>query len=357
MQRLLMPLSISNSKNISESNVENNSRKAALFFGVKVAFLVLLFFVGLEFFTRTKLFGMSKDFARFASYPERAKTLTQSPGFKIAFVGNSATERGIDLDTFNRNFAVQSPQTNLRTDLFVADASKINTWHYLLNTYFWKPELKPDLTIITYYQRNLEDGSNFEIGRLAQFFTTKDDWSDVLRHDLPNNGDRIEFVVSSGWATFASRARTKERVLSLFTPQYKEFVQTVSNMNEEHSKYLSLNTQHLTLNTSLPLNAHFALRRLLASAKTHGMRLCFVAYPTRPESGKSVGYDLDKEEVKLIESAGMMFLDMREGGAQPVDHYADEIHLTPDGAKDYSEKFAAQLAKRLQVFTLHKSTF
>lgn len=355
-----MPLSTSN----SESIPENSSQRTALIFGVKVALLVLLFLVGLEIFTRTQLFGMSKDFARFASYPERAKILTQSSGYKIAFVGNSATERGIDLDTFKRNFAVQSSQKNLRADLFVADASKINTWHYLLNTYLWRPDFKPNMTIITYYGRNLEDGSDLEIGRLAQFFTTKDDWSEVLRHDLSDNGDRIEFVLSSGWATFASRARTKERVLSLFTPQYKDFVQTVNDTNGEHEKMgrekdlipgskesLALNTQHSTLNTSPTLNTYLALRRLLASARTHRMRLCFVAYPIRPKRGESVGYELDREEVKLIEKAGMIFLDMRKEGAQPPDHYADEIHLTPEGAKDYSEKFAARLAKRLRTGT------
>src|SRR5437016_4266163 len=94
----------------------------------RVALVVLAFFVALEIFTRQVLLPNSLDFARFASYPAAAETLCQQPGQRLAFVGNSATQRGIDPKRLGANLA-DSSKPPIHAEYFLVDGSMINTWH------------------------------------------------------------------------------------------------------------------------------------------------------------------------------------------------------------------------------------
>src|SRR5260370_38341666 len=58
---------------------------------------LLVIFGALEIFTRTRLFDTSKDFRRFAGYGEKAQRLEPAHGVRIALIGNSATDPGLNL--------------------------------------------------------------------------------------------------------------------------------------------------------------------------------------------------------------------------------------------------------------------
>src|SRR5262245_94666 len=110
----------------------------------KVWLGVLLLFGALEIFTRVSLHGRSKDFRRFGGYPAAAAALVGTPGAqRIAFIGNSATDRGVDPRVVEAAFAGRGRPTV--AGLFVADQSRVDTWRYIFERYFARPERNPDL--------------------------------------------------------------------------------------------------------------------------------------------------------------------------------------------------------------------
>ena len=121
----------------------------------------------------------------------------------------------------------------------MADASRINEWYHILDRYFWRPGARADLFVVTFYEDDLEDGNAIEIGRMAQMFTGLADWPTVMDVDLPRLGDRLEFVVASAWATFAWRARMRERALGAVVPRYQSFATAVNEANASHLRKLA----------------------------------------------------------------------------------------------------------------------
>ena len=55
-------------------------------------------------------------------------------------------------------------------------------------------------------------------------------------------------------------------------------------------------------------------------------------------------YDLDPEALRMLRAAGAAFLDLRRVDELRPEHYADDIHLKPDGAAVYTRHLAAALA-------------
>ena len=105
------------------------------------------------------------------------QALCEQTGLRVAFVGNSATQRGIEKAQFCAELASPA-HPRVDADLFLADGSMINTWHYLVKDLFWRPHLHPDWIVITFFDSCLADESHLEIGHLATCFTKHDDWPD-----------------------------------------------------------------------------------------------------------------------------------------------------------------------------------
>src|SRR2546425_12762819 len=72
---------------------------------LKLALILVALFIVLEVITRTVLFPMSLDFGRFASFGERADKLQSRAGLRVAFIGNSATEAGVDVDVLKNTLS------------------------------------------------------------------------------------------------------------------------------------------------------------------------------------------------------------------------------------------------------------
>src|SRR6266853_6697074 len=116
----------------------------------KLALILVAFFILLEVITRAVLFPMSLDFSRFASYGERADALQSQASLRVAFIGNSATEAGVDVDVL-KNILSTNGILVPSVELFLADGSGINTWSSMMNHYFGKRGNAPDLVIITFF--------------------------------------------------------------------------------------------------------------------------------------------------------------------------------------------------------------
>jgi hypothetical protein len=296
------------------------ARRWALIVGMLVAALLAL-----EVLTRWKLFDASKDLSRFGTYPERARALSAASGKRVAFVGNSLTERGVDAEQF-------APLAGVTSDLFVADGSHVNTWYWMIERHFWKPGLKPDLIVMNFYETGLEDGKSIELGRLAQFFVGPADWSQVFENDVTELEPRVELVLSSFWATYAVRDRIKDRTLGLI-PGYKRYTERMNDINFRHE------TKQMRA-PNVPATRH-ALARLCERAKEKGTPLLFVAFPSLGE--QKPAYDVPRATTELIEKHGHRYLDLRVVSQLKPEHYADAVHLTPEGRAIYTRYLAEQL--------------
>jgi hypothetical protein len=300
-----------------------------------IALVLVTCFGAIELVTRWKLFPMSADYSRFRTYPERAQKLVAQPGYRIALIGNSATERGVDLthlaDALGRSGVAPGP---VAIDAFFADASGVNTWSWILERYFFSADRKPDLFVINFFNNFLEDGGEpVEVGRLAQFFTVPRDWPEVMAIDLPDLDTRVEYVLSSFWATFAARDRIKERVLRLI-PGYKDYATAENAINFKHERKAPA-----AKGPRIP--SLKALTRLLDAAKAHGARIVFVAFPMyvpgRPP------YELSPAVVAALASYGQPLIDLRHVPELRPEHYEDDIHLNEKGRPLYTARLAEAL--------------
>jgi hypothetical protein len=298
---------------------------------VRLVLVLLVVCAGLEIVTRALLLPRSRDFARFATYPARAEELVGRDGLRIAFIGNSATQRGLDPGLFVAGLPNPAGRP-IHVDLFVADGAEVNTWHYMVKQSFWRRDLNPDWFVVTFFGNALEDDNTIEIGRLALFFTQRDDWPDLFALDLPGYSERAEFLLSTSWATFAARDRIRKRVLAAVVPDYKDFAE---DLHAQRHPGAAPGPSSAPAAPAAKLRTCKVLERFLAAAKEHGNRVCFVAFPTRP-TGTAPPYTFNPEVPRLIQDAGMTLVDLRSVPGLTAEHYEDDYHLTPAGAAIYT---------------------
>lgn len=296
---------------------------------------ILAVLVGLEFVTRRVLFPASKDFHRFATYPEKAKLLANSELYSIALIGNSATDRGVTESVVAEAFA-RASGVKSEVVMFPADASRINTWHYIAESAFFRPGTHADRMVITFYEDDLADGNAVEIGRLAQFFTTPSDWPSVFSIDLPRFGDQVEFMLASGWATLAASDRVRERLLKILVPNYEDFATFVHLANRKPAP--------VAAKSSPTPRTYRALERFLAAAAAAKQEVIFVAYPTLLDNG-AMPYEFEPEALTILKQAGAPLIDLRLVDTLTPDLYDDEVHLTEAGRRPYSLKLGQALGE------------
>ncbi len=303
----------------------------------KLLALLVLLLVVVEMAVRTQLVPRSKDLNRFRHYPDMAAALVGEDAYRVAFIGNSATDHGVIVDPMSEELTrlLGKPAAAQK---FVADASKINTWHFMVKKLFWDAGGAPDLLVVTFYERNLQDGNPMEVGRVAQYFTSPGDWPTILSEDLTTIDQRTDFMLSSGWASYAFRNRIKDRALSSIVPDYKDFT-THNNEVARHHYGVGMGA---STKPAAPVGGepatYRALTRFLELANAHGTKICFIAYPTPPDGP---GYVVADELRARIEAAGQRFVDLSHTPELGPEDYEDDVHVTPDGAVIYTRLVAA----------------
>jgi hypothetical protein len=291
--------------------------------------VVLAIVGGLEAATRCVLAPASNDFRSFFTYPGKAAALDASPGLRIAVVGNSTARSGVDGDELGKlmTTALDRPVT---ASLFVADSAEVTTWHFMLRRFFWRPRLKADMVVLLYYGDGLFDSREPEIGRLAQFFTTPADIPGLFRDYLPRLGQRLEYLASACWMTYAARDRLRERTLKALVPDHALYSRRLNDWQYAHRRPAAL---------SQP--SFHKLGRLIAEARANGMRVVVVALPTAP----SRQYEVPDALVATVEEAGMTFLDDHFIPALAPDLFPDGLHLADEGKSIYTRLLAAELSQ------------
>jgi hypothetical protein len=293
------------------------------------AVVVLAIVGGLEAATRCVLAPASNDYRAFSTYPGKAAALDASPGLRIAVVGNSTARSGVDGDLLGKlmTTALDRP---VAASLFVADSAEVTTWHFMLNRFFWRPRLKADVVVLLYYGDGLFDSREPEIGRLAQFFTTPADIPGLFRDYLPRLGQRLEYLASACWMTYAARDRLRERTLKTLVPDHALYSRRLNDWQYAHRP------------AAPPSRPGFQkLGRLLAEARANGTKVVVVALPT----ASSRRYEVPDALVATVEGAGMTFLDNRFIPALSPELFPDGLHLADEGKAIYTPLLAAELAR------------
>lgn len=220
--------------NSSTSNSDEGKLKRSLL----ILVTVLLFFSAIELAVRVVLIRISRDLNRFAEYPAKAEKLCSKGGSNFAFIGNSATEAGIDLP-FMEHLLREAGMSDASVEMFAADASGITTWYYMVKTYFVSPGCVPRYFVVNYSETSLVRDGHLEIGRLAQYFTKVDDWREVILNELSTRIEVLEFVVSLCSKTFAFSGRLRDRVLNVTIYDYKRFVRENNRVGLDHERVIA----------------------------------------------------------------------------------------------------------------------
>jgi hypothetical protein len=316
---------------------------------LRIALPPLVVMVLLEIVTRAWLLPASRDFRRFPAYPARAQELVDRDGLRIALVGNSATEQGVESELLAATLEGYGLGP-VHVDHFVADGSQVNTWYFILERCFWSAGRRPDLVVLNFFgARGLADEEQMDIGRLAQCFTTVRDWPEVFQTDLPGGSQRVEFALSSFWATYATRQRIKDRLLGQVIPAYKDFTAEINRETFAHQQRQAAGDR------PRPSAQYRALERLLRRAREQDSRLCFVAFPYHPPGGKP--YEVDSAGLQRLAQEGTLYLDLRQVDELAASMYQDEVHLNQAGRSVYSRRLARALAPLLkQLRPIHTAS-
>lgn len=303
-----------------------------------VTLVVLLALVLLEAVTRVALVPASRDLSRFRTFDARAAALAAAPPPRLALVGNSTTERGIDLDVLRREFAARAG-TPLAADMFVADGSGLRTWYWMVSRQFWQPGRRLDLLVASYHAGDLGDAGELDIGRIAQHFSGPEDRHELFAHDLTALTQRVDYLVARRSQLWATRDRLRERVL-LLIPGYRRFARELNAAG--FAAQLALRREHGDSGAT-----YATLRRFLERARREGTRVCFVAFPTRPPRPGAEPYPLAPEAVQLIAASGMGHLDLRQVEGLAPAGYEDQAHLNAQGRAIYSARLAEALSSAM----------
>jgi hypothetical protein len=309
------------------------SRASARWLGRILLLLVIL--CGLELLMRSQVHKVSKDFELYGTYSARAERLVDHPAYRVALVGNSALLHGVDVGGLRSELeaALGRPAA---VDKFYATGSHLNTWYYMLEHYFWRPGHVPDLIVVLYFDDSLVDGKALEVGRLAWCFTDREDWSDVMKTELPTVSSRVDFVLSSHSVIWANRDRIKTRVLGLLSPGYVKYESRVNEINYAHQR-------HAPSANAPPPASHVVLQRLLDRARGCNSRVCFVAFPTLVP-GRPDGYDLYPEQTRMMAESGARLVDLRRTPELMPEMYDTRTHLNAAGRELFTRRLARALS-------------
>jgi hypothetical protein len=303
---------------------------------LRIALVLLLVLVAVEALTRWKFIRMSKEFEQFGSYPARAAELATVPGVRVAVLGASIVHEDVDSPLLAKELQATTDRP-LHVEPFSADHSYVNTWHYMLQQYFWRPGNQVDMVVVPFVGQSLYDGNEIEIGRLARYFTDVADWPEVLRTDMTTTAERADFLVSSGWVSFAARDRMQELAFTLLLPDYKGYATAQQAAWISHQNSRSGGPRRRQPTTQV-------FERLVSTARAHNTRLVFVAFPSLHSEWTDPYDDLHA----LIDRYGMAYLDLRQVADVDADSFVDQVHMNADGRTAFTRRLAQSLVPLLR---------
>lgn len=293
--------------------------------------LVLLVLAGCELFVRRGERALSRDVQHIRSIPETARELTAGEGLRVLFLGNSMLRSGVEEPLLEEELRAQGVGP-LRVGRVFPDATGLVDWYYAFKHYFVAPRRLPDVLVVCFAARDLEDGRRGQPWRLARYYTAPEDFPEVFAKELPEFDTRAEFSLAYVSAAYANRTRAQTRLLDRIIPHYRETAQQINRAQQQQAP---------GGHAAAAPPTYERLDRFINLAKGHGVRVIFLAMPLRDE------YALDPELRKTIEAAGMTLVDGRHVKGIGAETFEDEMHLNGDGAEIYTRFLARRLAPQL----------
>ncbi|HEY6188752.1 MAG TPA: hypothetical protein VIW80_13935 [Pyrinomonadaceae bacterium] len=300
---------------------------------LRVVAVVLLVLVAGEFVVRVCEKSLSLDVTHIRQIPEISKKMTESRGTKVLFISNSMIRYGVDPGIFEREMEARRLGP-LSVGRVFPDATALPDWYYAFKHYFVDTNRLPDVLIVCFAAKDLQDDLPPVPARLAHNYTSASDIPELFSHDLLDFDNRADFLLADLSSAYANRMRVRTRVLDDLIPNYRESAQVMNRTQKAMKKSAGVD------NDASSAPRYQRLQRLISLARSHNVRVIFVAMPLREE------YALDPQIQRIVETEGMSFFDFRAVDGINQVSFVDEMHLTPGGASVYSEFLARQLAER-----------
>ncbi len=278
--------------------------------------------------------SLSADVRNIEQIPQELGELASAPGEHMLFLGNSLTREGVDMKVLRPELAArQVDLQKLNFGFVYPDSADILDWFYVYRHNVNEAN-RPDVLLLSFAKDGLADEVRPDaesVRRLARHHTTLADTPYVFAHDLTRLSERGDFLVSKLFVSFAHRERVRTRALDEVIPNYRETQRALSQTDTPATATIA----------PPPEYTYDRLERFLKLVDTEAVEVIFVAMPVREP------YTLDPKLGPLIESSGARLLDLESVPRLTPAHYRDGLHLTPDGAKVYSEVLGRKLAPLL----------
>ena len=199
------------------------------------------------------------------------------------------------------------------------DDTTILDWYYLFRNDFGSRRA-PNVLVLSYARGQLTDATGIHAERIAGSFGGWSNAREMLRLDLDDLGERIDYVLASTFRVFSERERVRDRVLATATPDYRSTAQRL-NDSERAGRGSG---------AARPAETFSRLRRLLELCRDRRVQVVVVAMPVPG------GYGIDPRLYGVLREERADFLDMRSVVGLNASDYADGYHLAPRGAETYS---------------------
>jgi hypothetical protein len=313
---------------------------------LRVVAVVLLVLLAGEFFVRAFERSLSLDVTHIRHIPEISRKMTEGRGTRVLFISNSMIRYGVDPGIFEREMEARRLGP-LSVGRVFPDATALPDWYYAFKHYFVDTNRLPDVLIVCFAAKDLQDDVPPVPARLAHNYTSASDIPELFSHDLPDFDHRADFLLADVSSAYANRMRVRTRVLDDLIPNYRESAQVMNRTQKAMKK--NAGVDEAAHSSAAP--SYQRLQRLMSLARSHNVRVIFVAMPLREE------YALDPQIQRIVEADGMSFFDFRAVDGINQVSFVDEMHLTPGGASVYSEFLARQLAERFPWTTRTESAY
>ncbi len=269
---------------------------------------------------------LSKDVEHLQSFGQLAANFGNSAvsGPKVLFLGNSLTRYGVDEAVFANTFQAHAgvEPTALK---IVPDNTAVADWFYVYRNQFAMAQRAPQILVIGFEGGHLRDAASRHPDRLAQYYCSWNDWSELCARDLPDFESRAAFVLEKCSAMVGNRDRVTRRALDALIPGYREGMDRINASLKSHG-------------TTSPTPEYQRLRKLIALAREQHVQVVLAAMPV-PEH-----YEFDAELLAVVQEAGISLLDLRQVDGITTAMFFDGLHMDAAGAKLYSAAIAKRLA-------------
>jgi hypothetical protein len=272
---------------------------------------------------------LSKDLDHISQIPAISQQLSQGAGVRLLFLGNSLTRKGIDPQVLTPILERQW-KTTIQAERVFPGATAIPEWYYAFKHYFVDRGRLPDVLVLSFAEGMLQDDQLLRPALIAHFYSDVSDAPLIFAQDIPEFGDRVEFLLSEVSASFVNRNRVEARVLKGLIPHYQETAEQING---------SLNARRAEQRSQMR-PAYHRLERLLQLARDHRVQVILVAMPVQAP------YLLDPQIVTVAQAAGATLVDCRAVPGLGQERYEDSMHMNAAGAAIFSEALARQLAQR-----------